>query len=80
MKTTEPSADKRGTTLINHWQCGVPVSHGPVATPFFLLLAGLAAIGLDPLDDLGAALLVDVAQRDRGSLLREQPRGGLPQS
>ena len=46
MKTTEPSADKKGTTLINHWQCGVPVTRGPVLTPFLLLLIGVAAIGL----------------------------------
>jgi Ni/Fe-hydrogenase subunit HybB-like protein len=46
MKTTEPTADKTGTTLINHWQCGVPVTRGPVLTPFLLLLTGLAAIGL----------------------------------
>jgi Ni/Fe-hydrogenase subunit HybB-like protein len=46
MKATEPTADKRGTTLINHWQCGVPVTRGPVLTPFLLLLIGLAAVGL----------------------------------
>ena len=46
MKTTAPSADSRGATLINHWQCGVPVTHGPVLTPFLLLLTGLAGIGL----------------------------------
>ena len=46
MKETEPNADKKGTTLINHWQCGVPVTRGPVVTPFLLSLAGVAAIGL----------------------------------
>jgi Ni/Fe-hydrogenase subunit HybB-like protein len=46
MTTTEPTADKRGTTLINHWQCGVPVTQGPVLTPFLLLLIGIAALGL----------------------------------
>jgi Ni/Fe-hydrogenase subunit HybB-like protein len=46
MRATEPTADKTGTALINHWQCGVPVTTGPVLTPFILLLAGIAAIGL----------------------------------
>ena len=45
MTPIEPTADKRGTTLINHWQCGVPVTHGPVVTPFLLALIGLAALG-----------------------------------
>jgi Ni/Fe-hydrogenase subunit HybB-like protein len=46
MNITESTPDKRGTTLINHWQCGVPVTTGPVLTPFLLLLIGLAALGL----------------------------------
>jgi len=46
MKVSELSTDTRGTTLINHWQCGVPVTRGPVLTPLLLLLAGIAAIGL----------------------------------
>jgi Ni/Fe-hydrogenase subunit HybB-like protein len=46
MNATEPVDDKRGTTLINHWQCGVPVTDGPVLTPFVLFLIGLAALGL----------------------------------
>jgi Ni/Fe-hydrogenase subunit HybB-like protein len=43
-KATTP--DKRGTTLINHWQGGVPVNQGAIFTPFMLLLLGLAALGL----------------------------------
>jgi Ni/Fe-hydrogenase subunit HybB-like protein len=46
MTATEPTADKTGTTLINHWQCGVPVTTGPVLTPFILMLTGIAATGL----------------------------------
>jgi Ni/Fe-hydrogenase subunit HybB-like protein len=46
MIATEPIADKRGTTLINHWQCGVPITNGRVLTPFVLFLIGLAALGL----------------------------------
>lgn len=46
MTTNDPAIDKRGTTLINHWQSGVPLSRDPVATPFLLLLTGVAAIGL----------------------------------
>lgn len=45
MTPIEPTADKRGTTLINHWQCGVPVTRGPVVTPFLLVLIGMAALG-----------------------------------
>jgi Ni/Fe-hydrogenase subunit HybB-like protein len=45
MTTAPITGDKRGTTLINHWQCGVPVNHGKVLTPFLLLLIGLAALG-----------------------------------
>jgi hypothetical protein len=44
MTTNDPAIDKRGTTLINHWQSGVPLSRDPVATPFLLLLTGVAAI------------------------------------
>ena len=39
--------DKRGTTLVNHWQCGVPVNRGPVFTKtlvFLIALAGLAIV------------------------------------
>jgi Ni/Fe-hydrogenase subunit HybB-like protein len=46
MTSIHPTADKRGTTLINHWQCGVPVTHGRIVTPFLLFLMGVAAIGL----------------------------------
>jgi len=46
MNPIQPTADKRGTTLINHWQSGVPVNIGPVVTPFLLLLIGLAVLGL----------------------------------
>jgi Ni/Fe-hydrogenase subunit HybB-like protein len=38
--------DKRGTTLINHWQKGVPVNRGPVLTGDFILFAVIAAVGL----------------------------------
>jgi Ni/Fe-hydrogenase subunit HybB-like protein len=38
--------DKRGTALINHWQSGVPVTHGPVLTPLLLGLIGLSGLGL----------------------------------
>lgn len=38
--------DKRGTALINHWQCGVPVNRGPIVTPLFIVLAIVAAVGL----------------------------------
>ena len=38
--------DSNGTTLINHWQLGVPVSRGPVFTRSLLLLAALAALAL----------------------------------
>jgi len=47
VKTTEAGTlDKKGTTLINHWQGGVPVNHGAIFTPFMLLLLGLGALGL----------------------------------
>ncbi len=46
MKGQQLTADKRGTTLINHWQYGVPVTRGPVLTPVLLVLMGIAAIGL----------------------------------
>jgi Ni/Fe-hydrogenase subunit HybB-like protein len=38
--------DKRGTTLINHWQKGVPVNSGPVLTGGFIVFAVIAAVGL----------------------------------
>jgi Ni/Fe-hydrogenase subunit HybB-like protein len=46
MNHLEAKADKRGTTLINHWQAGVPVTHGPVMTPLFLILLCAAGLGL----------------------------------
>jgi Ni/Fe-hydrogenase subunit HybB-like protein len=46
MNTVEAAGDKRGTTLINHWQCGVPVNHGPVFTRWLLFLLALAALAL----------------------------------
>jgi Ni/Fe-hydrogenase subunit HybB-like protein len=46
MTHSEATADKTGTTLINHWQCGVPVNRGPVFTPFMLLMCGLALLGI----------------------------------
>jgi Ni/Fe-hydrogenase subunit HybB-like protein len=46
MNTLNVAADKRGTTLINHWQCGVPVSRGPVFTRTLLFLMALAALAL----------------------------------
>jgi Ni/Fe-hydrogenase subunit HybB-like protein len=45
MTPTPASPDERGTTLINHWQSGVPVTKGPVLTPLLALLIALAAIG-----------------------------------
>jgi Ni/Fe-hydrogenase subunit HybB-like protein len=38
--------DKRGTTLINHWQKGVPVNSEPVLTGGFIVFAVIAAVGL----------------------------------
>jgi Ni/Fe-hydrogenase subunit HybB-like protein len=38
--------DKRGTTLINHWQKGVPVNRGAVLTGGFIVFAVIAAVGL----------------------------------
>jgi len=38
--------DTTGTTLINHWQRGVPVFREPVVTPRLLFFAALAALGL----------------------------------
>ena len=35
-----------GSTLINHWQRGVPVYEEPVVTPTLLFFAALAALGL----------------------------------
>jgi Nickel-dependent hydrogenase/Polysulphide reductase, NrfD len=45
MTPTPANPDERGTTLINHWQAGVPVTIGPVLTPFLAFLMALAAIG-----------------------------------
>jgi Ni/Fe-hydrogenase subunit HybB-like protein len=44
-KPAAANADERGTTLINHWQAGVPVAAGPVLTPLLALLIALAALG-----------------------------------
>jgi len=38
--------DTTGTTLVNHWQRGVPVYREPVITPTLLFFAALAAVGL----------------------------------
>jgi len=46
MTPTPASPDQRGTTLINHWQAGVPVTTGPVLTPLLAFLMALAALGL----------------------------------
>jgi Ni/Fe-hydrogenase subunit HybB-like protein len=46
MTPTPANSDERGTTLINHWQSGVPVTHGPVLTPLLAFLIAVAAIGL----------------------------------
>jgi Ni/Fe-hydrogenase subunit HybB-like protein len=46
MTPTTPTEDKRGTTLINHWQCGVPVTRGPVLSPLLFVLIAIAALGL----------------------------------
>jgi Ni/Fe-hydrogenase subunit HybB-like protein len=46
MSDIPTQADPRGTTLINHWQGGVPVSEGPLLTPLFAILCGVAVIGL----------------------------------
>jgi hypothetical protein len=37
---------KTGSTLVNHWQRGVPVYREPVVTPTLLFFAALAAVGL----------------------------------
>ena len=42
---TPPSRDTAGTTLINHWQRGVPVSHERVFTPTLIFFGVLALIG-----------------------------------
>jgi len=44
--TTMNTHDTTGTTLVNHWQRGVPVYREPVMTPTFLFFAALAALGL----------------------------------
>jgi len=46
MNLPQATPDNRGTTLINHWQCGVPVTRGPVFTPLLLSLMVLAGLGL----------------------------------
>lgn len=38
--------DTTGSTMVNHWQRGVPVYREPVVTPTLLFFAALAAIGL----------------------------------
>ncbi len=38
--------DTTGSTLVNHWQRGVPVYSEPVVTPTLLFFAALAAVGL----------------------------------
>jgi Ni/Fe-hydrogenase subunit HybB-like protein len=38
--------NQTGSTLINHWQRGVPVYREPVITPTLLVLAALATLGL----------------------------------
>ena len=38
--------DTTGSTLVNHWQRGVPVHGEPVVTPTLLFFAALAAVGL----------------------------------
>jgi Ni/Fe-hydrogenase subunit HybB-like protein len=38
--------DAAGTTLVNHWQRGVPVYREPVLTPTFLFFVGLAVLGI----------------------------------
>ena len=38
--------DATGTTLVNHWQRGVPVYREPVVTRTLIFFTGLAAIGL----------------------------------
>jgi len=37
--------DTSGSTLINHWQRGVPVYREPVVTTTLLFFAALAAVG-----------------------------------
>jgi len=44
--TTLRTRDARGTTLVNHWQRGVPAYREPVVTPTWLFFVALAAIGL----------------------------------
>jgi Ni/Fe-hydrogenase subunit HybB-like protein len=46
MTPTPANPDTRGTTLINHWQAGVPVNTGRVLTPLLTMLMVLAGIGL----------------------------------
>src|SRR5271167_192087 len=44
--TTMGTQDEDGTTLVNHWQRGVPIFGEPVITPTLLFFAALAAVGL----------------------------------
>ena len=44
--TTTRTQDEAGTTLVNHWQRGVPVYNERVVTPTLLFFAALAAVGL----------------------------------
>src|SRR5208283_3404451 len=44
--TTMGTQDEDGTTLVNHWQRGVPIFGEPVITPTLLFFAALAALGL----------------------------------
>ena len=44
--SSQQIADATGTTLINHWQRGVPVSHERVFTPTLLFFSAIAALGL----------------------------------
>jgi Ni/Fe-hydrogenase subunit HybB-like protein len=46
MTPTPANPDQRGTTLINRWQAGVPVTTGAVLTPLLVFLMALAAVGL----------------------------------
>ena len=44
--TTKGTGDEDGTTLVNHWQRGVPAFSEPIITPALLFFAALAAVGL----------------------------------
>jgi len=43
---SQATADTTGTTLINHWQRGVPVSGERVFTPTLIFFSAIAALGL----------------------------------